>query len=101
MKKYYIHTTKQEGPFSIDDLKVKNIKRDTSIWFEGLSEWMPAENIDELKILEVKRRRPLPEKDLREAERFVKKYHEGIIDKWTTFFVKNKKVKCEVITQKI
>jgi hypothetical protein len=27
--------------------------------------------------------------------------HEGIVEKWTNFFVKNKKVKCEVITKKI
>lgn len=54
-----------------------------------------------LKVSEVKGRKPLPEKNLKEAMRFVKKYHEGIVNKWTTFFVMNKKVKCEVITQKI
>jgi len=57
--------------------------------------------LKELNVLAVNGRKPLPAKDLREAIRFVKKYHEGIVEKWTTFFVKNKKVKSEVITQKV
>jgi hypothetical protein len=32
-----------------------------------------------------------------DAVKFVKKYHEGIVEKWKQFFVENKKVKCEVI----
>jgi hypothetical protein len=43
----------------------------------------------------------LPSGELKEAVKFVKKYHKGIVDKWTDFFVKNKKVKCEVIKKKI
>lgn len=52
-------------------------------------------------ILGVKGRPPLPDKNLKEAVKFVKRYHESIVDKWTTFFVRNKKVKCETITQRI
>jgi hypothetical protein len=44
-------------------------------------------------ILDVKSRQPLPAKELAEAVKFVKKYHEGIVEKWTIFFVKNKKVR--------
>jgi hypothetical protein len=44
-------------------------------------------------ILDVKSRQPLPAKELAEAVKFVKKYHEGIVEKWTNFFVKNKKVR--------
>lgn len=54
-----------------------------------------------LTLLNVKARKSLPQKDLSNAVKFVKQYHEGIVEKWTTFFVKNKKVKCEIITQKI
>lgn len=54
-----------------------------------------------INILDVKGRQPLPAKELTEAVKFVKKYHEGIVEKWTNFFVRNKKVKCEVITKKI
>ena len=52
MKKYYIHTgTEQQGPFDIEELKSKHITRGTSIWFEGLPEWIPADHVDELKVL--------------------------------------------------
>jgi len=37
---------------------------------------------------------------MREAIKFVRKYYEGIVEKWTTFFVKNKKVSCEIIKKK-
>ena len=57
--------------------------------------------LKEVKIQEIKGREPLSSKDLNEAVKFVKKYHEGIVEKWTDFFVRNKKVKCEVINQKI
>jgi hypothetical protein len=52
MKKYYLHNgTDQQGPFDIEDLKAKNITKETSIWYEGLSEWTTAEKIDYLKDL--------------------------------------------------
>ncbi|MBS1511461.1 MAG: DUF4339 domain-containing protein [Bacteroidetes bacterium] len=52
MKKYFLHDgSEQQGPFDIEDLKTKNITRDTSIWYEGLSDWTTADNVDELKIL--------------------------------------------------
>jgi hypothetical protein len=52
MKKYYLHNgTEQDGPFSAAELIEKNIKKDTDIWYEGLSDWTIAENIDELKEL--------------------------------------------------
>lgn len=50
MRMYFIHDgTKQEGPYSLDELKTKNITRQTPIWFEGIDEWTIAENIEELK----------------------------------------------------
>lgn len=52
MKKYYLHNDSiQQGPFDIEELKTKNISKETPIWYDGLSEWMTVENIDELKIL--------------------------------------------------
>ena len=54
-----------------------------------------------VKVSEIKGRLPLPKKELKEAIKFVKKYHQGIVDKWTDFFVKNKKVNCEIISKKI
>lgn len=50
MKKYYLHTgTEQLGPFDIEELKSKNIQKDTPIWYEGLTEWTTAEKIIDLK----------------------------------------------------
>jgi hypothetical protein len=52
MKKYYLHNgTEQDGPFNIAELTAKNIKKDTEIWHEGLSDWTTAEKVDELKEL--------------------------------------------------
>jgi hypothetical protein len=52
MKKYYLHNgTEQTGPFDIEELKANNIKKETPIWYEGLSEWTTAGKIEELEIL--------------------------------------------------
>lgn len=52
MKKYYLHNgTEQEGPFYISQLKKKGISRETEVWYEGLSDWTKADQIDELKEL--------------------------------------------------
>ena len=52
MKKYYLHNgAEQQGPFDIDDLKSRNINKDTPIWYEGILDWTTADKIDELKNL--------------------------------------------------
>ena len=52
MKKYYIHDgTNQEGAFDLDELKTKQIIKDTMIWYEGLETWKKAGEIPELKSL--------------------------------------------------
>lgn len=52
MKKFYLHNgTEQQGPFDLEDLKAKNITKETSIWFEGLPDWTTADRIEELKEL--------------------------------------------------
>ncbi|MBC8488919.1 MAG: DUF4339 domain-containing protein [Bacteroidetes bacterium] len=52
MKKYYLHNgTEQEGPFDIEDLKTKNLTKNTQVWYEGLSDWITADKIEELKDL--------------------------------------------------
>ena len=52
-------------------------------------------------VKKVKGRMPLTDKDLKETVKFVRKYADGIVSKWTDFFVKNKKVKCEIIIKKV
>lgn len=52
MKRFYLHNgNEQQGPFNIEDLKGKNITKQTSVWYEGLLEWTEAGKIDELGIL--------------------------------------------------
>ncbi|MCD6067900.1 MAG: hypothetical protein K0S33_2726 [Bacteroidetes bacterium] len=52
MQKYYTHNgTAQSGPFSLEELKSKIITKETPIWYEGLSEWKKAGEIEELNDL--------------------------------------------------
>lgn len=52
MKKYfYSNGQDKEGPVSIEELKEKNIKSDTMIWFEGMEDWTPAIEIEEVKFI--------------------------------------------------
>lgn len=50
-------------------------------------------------VKKVRGKTQLETKDEKEAVRFIKKYHPGIVEKWKQFFVENKKVKCEVINK--
>lgn len=50
MKKFYLHDGSQQlGPFDIEELKSKNLNRETPIWFEGIDEWTTIGKVDELK----------------------------------------------------
>jgi hypothetical protein len=52
MKKYYAHDgAESKGPFTIEELKDKGIKRATPIWTEGMADWVSAGTLDELKEL--------------------------------------------------
>lgn len=50
MKSYFISTaTGREGPFTLEDLKNKNLKRSTLVWSHPMKEWMPAGELPELE----------------------------------------------------
>lgn len=50
MKKFYLHNgTEQMGPFDMEELKTKDLTKKTPVWYEGLSEWTAAENVEELQ----------------------------------------------------
>jgi len=50
MKEYfYLVNDQQLGPVKKDDLKKKNIKKDTYVWAEGMADWKPAGELPELK----------------------------------------------------
>ncbi|MBI5858842.1 MAG: DUF4339 domain-containing protein [Sphingobacteriales bacterium] len=50
MKKYFFSDgTAQQGPFTLEELQLKNIKADTPVWYDGLADWTTAGQVDELK----------------------------------------------------
>ena len=50
MRKYfYANDQDQIGPVTIEELKKADIKPETLIWYEELSNWQPAEGLEELK----------------------------------------------------
>lgn len=55
MKKYFYSDGKEKfGPFSIDEMRNQNINKDTLIWYEGLTDWTSASDIQVfVDILEV------------------------------------------------
>lgn len=49
MKKYfYTDGTNNFGPFTLEELREKNITRETKVWFQELGEWKPAGTVPEL-----------------------------------------------------
>ena len=55
----------------------------------------------EIRVREKKAAEPLPEKDKRTAEEFIKKYHKNIIQKWVKFFVLKQSVRSTRINKKL
>lgn len=52
MKKYYLHNgTEEQGPFSVEELGEKNLKKSTEIWYKGLPDWTTVGEVEELKDL--------------------------------------------------
>jgi len=49
MNEYYIHLNTQEGPFTIEELRAKNLAASTPIWYEGLNDWSTVGQIPELR----------------------------------------------------
>lgn len=59
MKKYYfVKDNKQHGPFSIEELKDKSIKKTTLVWTEGMNDWVEAES--QIELYEILNNTPPP-----------------------------------------
>ena len=56
---YYLDEKEQKGPFCIDQLKTVGLKPDTLVWADGLENWKPVKDVEELKGL-LKRTPPPP-----------------------------------------
>lgn len=51
MNYFIIVNDQQQGPFTIDELKLRGIAPDTLVWAEGMPQWTPASQVDELKTI--------------------------------------------------
>lgn len=50
MKKYYINgQTNESEALSLEDIQAKGLKTSDYVWFAGLPEWKPVEEVEELK----------------------------------------------------
>ena len=58
-------------------------------------------SLAEIHVREKKGADPLPEKDKRTAEEFIRKYHKNIIQKWVKFFVLKQSVRSTRINKKL
>lgn len=59
-KYYFIVEGIQQGPFTIDELKDKNITDTTLVWTDNMENWIEAKAIDALKIIINKKPPPIP-----------------------------------------
>jgi hypothetical protein len=58
---YYTDGRERFGPYTFDELKEKGLTRDTLVWKEGLADWVPAVQLNELMpILPVSLEPPSP-----------------------------------------
>ena len=48
---YYTDGKERYGPYTLDELKDKNITQETLVWKEGLVDWVPARNLSDLQSL--------------------------------------------------
>jgi hypothetical protein len=65
---FYSKNNQQEGPFTFEEIKTKEIHKTTLVWKEGMKEWVSADNLEELKELFFKLPPPLPNKDILEIK---------------------------------
>jgi hypothetical protein len=50
MKKYFVHLrNEQQGPFTLEELGPLGVERNTPVWYEGLSGWVAAVQVPEIK----------------------------------------------------
>ena len=51
MNYFIIENGAQQGPFSVNELQMKGISSETLVWTEGMTDWTPAWQIDELRAI--------------------------------------------------
>lgn len=59
---YYTDNDQQLGPFTVEELKVKRLKKSTLVWTEGMQDWTSANEVEELQNFLISEPPPLPKK---------------------------------------
>jgi hypothetical protein len=57
---YYANNDQQFGPFTIEELKSKRLKKSVLVWTDGMKEWASADSVGELKDILISEPPPLP-----------------------------------------
>lgn len=71
MKHYfYAENGQQFGPFTLEILKERKIKKSTLVWTEGMDDWAKADTFEELKSMLVLEPPPLPKTIFEEPRNF-------------------------------
>lgn len=71
MAYFIIRNKKKEGPFSFEEIRDMKLFNDVLVWKEGLKEWKPAKEIEELKSITFAEPPPVP-KNPASAEEIIK-----------------------------
>jgi hypothetical protein len=97
MKKYFLHEgSNQTGPFDIEELKGKNLRADTPVWYEGLENWTVIGSVEDLKGLiiptpppfETKKATPPPiQKQTSSKESLTKQKKSNSLGRWLIIIV--------------
>lgn len=51
MNYFIIVNDTQQGPYTIEELRQRHIDASTLVWAEGMAQWTPAWQVEELKTL--------------------------------------------------
>ena len=76
MEFYYLIGNERKGPFSISELKYVGLKDETLVWAEGLEDWKPASEVEELQILI--KTPPIPNSSMPKQKQVEEQYEKAI-----------------------
>jgi GYF domain 2 len=84
---YYLKGRDQIGPFSLEELRQQPLSPGTLIWYEGLTDWLPATQFSELRLGPSSQPPPVPshpgENDLTDSiKNKTKKNESGRYESW-------------------
>jgi hypothetical protein len=79
MKYFFIEENgKKNGPFTIEELKIKRLSNKTLIWSDGFKNWKSAELVNELKDIVINEPPPLPKEEKSETENIIRYENQNI-----------------------